>query len=222
MPGAQSVSFRGCSWLMIYHLGVLQALREAFDTASWRFAGASSGSLTAALAVADVPAEAACEWIFRLAEESRRYRLGPAGRMTSYVRRGLDDVLPPDADRRASGRLRISITRLRGWRNWLVDEFHSRTDLIDAILASCYIPLYYERPTRFRGRWCVDGGLTENIPKYAGATITVSPRPGAFDICPPSPVPRIESYLPGSTERLAELFAAGRRDGAQWAARQDC
>lgn len=205
---------------MIYHLGVLKALRGAFDTDSWRFAGASSGSLTAALAAAGVPTEAACEWIFRLAEESKRHRLGPAGRMTSYVRRGLDDVLPADADTRASGRLRISITRLRGWQNWIVDEFHSRADLIDAILASCYIPLYYERPTRFRGRWCIDGGLTENIPKYTRATVTVSPRPGAFDICPRAPVPRIESYVPGSTERLAELFAAGCRDGAQWASRQ--
>ncbi len=205
---------------MIYHLGVLEALRCSFDTAGWRFAGASSGSLTAALAATGVPTARARDWMFHLADESRRFRIGPAGRMTAFVRRGLDDVLPADAHARASGRLRISITQIRGWRNWIVDDYRSRADLMSAVLASCYIPIYYERPARFRGRWCIDGGLTDNSPRFSDATVTVAPRPGPFDITPTETAPRIESYLPGSTARLSELYANGRRDGERWAAAQ--
>ena len=90
---------------------------------------------------------------------------------------------------------------------------------MDAILASCYIPLYYERPARFRGSWCIDGGLTNNTPRYTVDTVTISPRPGPYDITPFNTVPRIESYVPGSRERLSSLFVNGLRDGARWARR---
>ena len=204
-----SVSFRGCSWLMIYNLGVLEALRETPQISEWRFAGASSGAVTATIAAAGIETEDASDWLIRMAEEGARRRFGPVGRMTHYVQGGLDHLLPNDAHTRVNGKLRISITRLRGMESWIVDEYESKQELIEAVLASCYIPIYYERPARFRGQLCIDGGLTENCPRYDSQTLTVSPQPGPFDIYPNLQTPRRFHYFPPGRDRLQRLFQIG-------------
>ncbi len=196
---------------MIYHLGVLARLREQSDMSGWSFGGASSGSVVGAIAATGVDVSAARDFVVRMAKDAQRRRFGPAGKMTRYVRGGLEQLLPTDAHERASGRLLISITTLPRLEPLLVDRYASRCDLIRAVLASCYIPLYYERPVRFRGRFCIDGGLTDNLPKLDDATLTVSPQPGDYDYCPDEPVPRRYGLLPPDTDTLNALFESGYR-----------
>ncbi len=107
--------------------------------------------------------------------------------MTRIVRDGIMSVMPHDAYRRASGRLFVSISEpvaATQWffgsplRNRLVSVFHSNEDMMDALLASCYIPVYYETPAVFRGAVVLDGGLTDNLPLspvHPDRTVTVSP-----------------------------------------------
>ncbi|MCA9566063.1 MAG: patatin-like phospholipase family protein, partial [Myxococcales bacterium] len=206
-----SVSFAGCSWLMIFHLGVLDHLSETYSLDQWRFAGSSSGALTAALGASGTSVWDAKRLLIELAEASRTRRLGPVGRMSGYVRDGLERTLPSDAHERASNRLRIGITTLPRLDVTYASQFSSRAELIDAILASCYIPIYYERPVKFRGQWCIDGGLRDNQPRFDADTITVAPRSGATQVNSGRRLPRRLSYFPADSGGLEQLFGMGQR-----------
>jgi hypothetical protein len=88
-------------------------------------------------------------------------------------------VLPEDAYKRCSGRLFISITVFNSYgmlENMIVSQFDSNDDLYNACCASSTIPFISERVgdwgsgkwglRRYRGRLCVDGGLTNNCPVF--------------------------------------------------------
>ncbi len=58
LAGVAGFSFRACSWMMFYHLGVARALHDALGAAALgavRFGGASSGALMAAALACEVP-----------------------------------------------------------------------------------------------------------------------------------------------------------------------
>lgn len=97
-------------------------------------------------------------------------RLGP------LLRQFLMDYLPHDAHVRNSGCTHVAITRVVPYfRPWIVSEFESRDDLINALLTSCHIPWYFDGRwmTKYRGRYCIDGGVTNFIPSVPGAEYTV-------------------------------------------------
>jgi len=194
----KSVGLAGCSWLLVFHIGALQCLTDLnrIDLDGVRIWGSSSGSLVGAAWLCRVPREDIVQFVERMALDSEQRLLGPVGRMSSYVRTGLEQLLPDDAHSRLSGRLFVSISVYpllnKEGSKWIsnrtVSEFQSRQDLINVLLASCYIPLYYETPIRRLGssptEFCLDGGFTNNCP-CDGDTCTISPYPGAADISPP-------------------------------------
>jgi len=58
---------------------------------------------------------------------------------------------------------------------------------VQALVASSYVPLYSGIfPAVFRGKYYIDGGISDNLPQHfkEGETITVSPFCGEHDICP--------------------------------------
>ena len=155
-----------------------------------------------------------------------RVVLAPSGQgiMTQIVRQGITSVMPHDAHARATGRLFVSIsvpTSLRQWLshgplvNRLVSTFRNNDELIDALLASCYIPVYYERPALFKGTVVLDGGLTDNLPVsplHPHVTVTVSPNEQHdADVRPPESrvYPEWFSLFPTNAQDLEAI----RQDG---------
>lgn len=62
-------------------------------------------------------------------------RLGP------LLRDFLHQVLPQDAHELCRGNTHVAVTRLLPyWQTVMVSDFHSRDDLITALLTSCHIP----------------------------------------------------------------------------------
>ncbi|XP_009872812.1 PREDICTED: patatin-like phospholipase domain-containing protein 1, partial [Apaloderma vittatum] len=98
----------------------------------------------------------------------------------------LNQYLPTNAHQLVSGKLHIILTRVHDWRSVTVSEFASREDLIQAILCSCYIPLYFGLlPLKYRGVRYVDGELGMWRANFVSrSTITVSAFAGEYDICP--------------------------------------
>ncbi|KAF6721516.1 Patatin-like phospholipase domain-containing protein 2 [Oryzias melastigma] len=187
-----SISFAGCGFMGIYYVGVSSCILERFPgfiQNATRIYGASAGSLMAAILTLGVPVDKCCADLMHMAREARKHKLGPlhpAYNLLQLVQDCLLGSLPEDAHIRASGRLCVSLTRVSDGRNLLVSQFSSREDLIQALICSCFVPLYCGViPPTYKGVHYVDGAVSDNLPRCdQGNTITISPYAGESDLCP--------------------------------------
>uniref|UniRef100_A0A224X3Q6 triacylglycerol lipase n=1 Tax=Megacormus gertschi TaxID=1843536 RepID=A0A224X3Q6_9SCOR len=184
-----NLSLSGCGFLCIYHVGVASCFREyAPHVLVDKIAGASGGSLAACALICSVPLGETTSDVLRIALQARSRTLGPLHPgfdLNKILYDGLVRMLPEDAHLRCNGRLHVSVTRVKDFKNVLLSEFNSRDDLIQALLCSCFIPFYSGIvPPKFCGVAYVDGGFSDNLPVLDDNTITVSPFAGESDICP--------------------------------------
>ncbi|TRY71352.1 hypothetical protein DNTS_008131 [Danionella cerebrum] len=192
LKGGWNLSFAGCGFLGLYHIGVSSCLLEQAPyliRGATRIYGASAGALIAAVLTTEACLEMCCEDVLNVAKEARKRNLGPlhpAFNIMKELRELLYHVLPSDAHTLASGRLCVSLTRVLDGQNVLVSDFSSRDELIQALICTCFIPVYGGLiPPAFRGVRYVDGAITDNLPQSElKNTITVSPFSGESDICP--------------------------------------
>ncbi|KAF4795616.1 Patatin-like phospholipase domain-containing protein 4 [Turdus rufiventris] len=205
-----NLSFAACGFLGIYHLGAAAAFHRhgkklLRDVKA--FAGASAGSLAAAVLLA-VPEniEKCKHFAYGFAEEVRRLNFGavtPGYDFMKTLREGIESILPSDVHEIAENRLYVSVTNSKSGENHLVSNFPSREDLIKfkrakvnemplrkrgekVLLASSFIPVYAGiKPVEFKGQKWIDGGLTNGLPILpVGRTVTISPFSGRLDVCP--------------------------------------
>ncbi|XP_062383476.1 patatin-like phospholipase domain-containing protein 4 [Sardina pilchardus] len=190
---AVNLSFAACGFLGIYQLGVVGALQQHGRSLLGRLhacGGASAGSLVATvLLTAPHKLESCKDFTYRFADSVRKQALGavtPGYDFMQELRDGINEILPQDAHLRAEGRLHVSITHSKTRRNHIVTSFSSREELIQALLASSFVPFYAGlNPVKFQGQTWIDGGFTDSLPIMPGGrTITVSPFSGPLDICP--------------------------------------
>ncbi|KAM4734922.1 patatin-like phospholipase domain-containing protein 2 [Anableps anableps] len=187
-----NISFAGCGFLGIYHIGVASCLQEQapFLVQNARHIyGASAGALTATALVTGVCLGDAGASIIEVAKEARKRFLGPmhpSFNLVKIVRHVLSRTLPTDSHHQANGRLGISLTRVTDRENVLVSHFNNKEELVQACVCSAYIPVYCGIiPPTLQGVRYVDGGISNNLPQYElKNTITVSPFSGESDICP--------------------------------------
>ncbi|XP_075632067.1 omega-hydroxyceramide transacylase-like isoform X2 [Balearica regulorum gibbericeps] len=178
-----SILFRGCSFLLSYEAGVLAALRELspdiLKSAS-KIYGASSGSVVATVALYDMKLS-----FFNALKTSFWGHL-PGGKVLRILKNVLNKHLPENAHQLVSGKLHVILTRLHDWRSVVVSEFASREDLIQALVCSCFIPLYFGLlPPMYCGVRYIDGELSMWQANFVSrTTITVSAFAGEYDICP--------------------------------------
>ncbi|KAI8470390.1 MAG: acyl transferase/acyl hydrolase/lysophospholipase [Monoraphidium minutum] len=203
-------------------------------------AGASAGSLIVACARSGLPMSTILEACYALAADCRakgtRFRLGPV------LEGVLQELLPPGAAASASGRTYVAVTRVLPRDGpllapELVGHFKDKSDLIEALMTSCHIPVYMNGrlTTRFRGTSHFDGGITNFLPAPPGVdhavrvcclpskqlsalgSIHISP-----DIYSPWPYSMGEmlgwAFEPAEQGMLEELVERGRGDARAWAA----
>ncbi|KAH8245497.1 hypothetical protein KR032_010925, partial [Drosophila birchii] len=192
----RSLSFAGCGFLGIYHVGVAVCLRQhAPQLLLERFAGASAGALAACWLICDLPLEGMAGDFLRVVQETRRHSLGafsPWFNLPECLLEGMHRRLPPDAHQRVNGRLHISLTRVSDRQNVVMSEFSSRQELLQALMCSCFIPgLSGLVPPQIRGVRYMDGALSNNQPLLDEHTVTVSPFCGETDICPRDQSPHL-------------------------------
>ncbi|TGZ67542.1 hypothetical protein CRM22_004725 [Opisthorchis felineus] len=201
-----NLSFAGCGFLGLYHVGVVCCLRK-FAPHLYKnrpVSGASAGALTAACLVCDVnigkytfwfvlsrlPLSLAeiVQYICELIKNCRQYFFGPFDprfKVNEHLREGLSRILPSDAHILCSERLSISLTSYSTHKNVVVNRFKDRDELISAILCSTFIPIFSGfMPAVFRGQLVLDGGFSDNLLCIDRRTLTVSPFFGEADICP--------------------------------------
>ncbi|KAM9311491.1 patatin-like phospholipase domain-containing protein 2 [Gastrophryne carolinensis] len=187
-----NLSFAGCGFLGVYHVGVSSCLQERAPyliTEATRIYGASAGALNAAALVCGCCLAECCSDVMEVAKEARKRNLGPlhpSFNLVKILKNGLYRNLPENAHELASGKLFISLTRVSDGENILVSDFSSKDELIQALICSAFVPIYCGIiPPTFRGVRYVDGGISNNLPENdLKNTITISPFSGESDICP--------------------------------------
>ncbi|XP_069084391.1 patatin-like phospholipase domain-containing protein 2 isoform X2 [Pleurodeles waltl] len=187
-----NLSFAGCGFLGVYHVGVCSCLQERAPhliSGATRIYGASAGALNAAVLACGSCFAQCCADALEVAKEARKRNLGPlhpSFNLVKVLKNGLNRNFPEDAHLRVSGKLCISLTRVSDGENVLVSEFDSKEELIQALVCSSFVPIYCGLiPPSFRGVRYVDGGISNNLPQYElKNTITISPFSGESDICP--------------------------------------
>ncbi|XP_010478745.1 PREDICTED: patatin-like phospholipase domain-containing protein 4 [Camelina sativa] len=227
-------SFSAAGLLFPYHLGVAQLLIEkGYIKETTPLAGSSAGAIVCAVITSGASMREALDATKELADDCRRN--GTAFRLGAVLRDSMERLLPDDIHIRSNGRIRVAITQVF-WRprGLLVDQFDSKSDLINAIFTSSFIPGYLApRPaTMFRNRVCVDGGLTLFMPPTAAAkTVRVCAFSASnfklkgIEICPDcNPLNRATARQllnwalePAEDEVLEKLFELGYADAATWA-----
>uniref|UniRef100_A0A8D2LVH2 triacylglycerol lipase n=1 Tax=Varanus komodoensis TaxID=61221 RepID=A0A8D2LVH2_VARKO len=188
--GGWSVSFAGCGFLGVYHIGVATCLQERAPhliRGARQIYGASAGALTGAVLLGG--GSLACADVMGLAKEARKRNLGPlhpSFNVMKIIRDGLYKHLPENTHELIAGKLCISLTRVSDGKNVLVSNFKSKEEVVQALLCSSFVPIYCGLiPPSFRGVRYVDGGISDNLPQYDSKdTITISPFSGECDICP--------------------------------------
>ncbi|XP_062126060.1 1-acylglycerol-3-phosphate O-acyltransferase Pnpla3-like isoform X1 [Drosophila sulfurigaster albostrigata] len=184
-----NLSFAGCGFLGIYHVGVAVCFKNyAPHLLLEKIGGASAGSLAACCLLCDLPLGSMTSDFFRVVNEARRHSLGPFSpsfNIQTCLLEGLQKHLPEDAHKRVNGRLHISLTSVFDGQNVIISEFESREEVLQALLCACFIPGFSGiLPPRFRGVRYMDGAFSNNLPILDENTITVSPFCGESDICP--------------------------------------
>ncbi|XP_065083989.1 1-acylglycerol-3-phosphate O-acyltransferase Pnpla3-like isoform X4 [Ochlerotatus camptorhynchus] len=189
MAMKMNLSFAGCGFLGIYHVGVAVCFKKyAPHLLLHRISGASAGSLAACCLLCDMPLGEMTSDFFRVVNEARSHSLGPFSprfNIQTCLLEGLQKFLPADAHERVNGKLHISLTRVYDGKNVIVSQFNSREDLLQALLCACFIPVFSGLlPPRFHGVRYMDGAFSDNLPTLDENTVTVSPFCGESDICP--------------------------------------
>uniref|UniRef100_A0A4W5MJZ9 triacylglycerol lipase n=1 Tax=Hucho hucho TaxID=62062 RepID=A0A4W5MJZ9_9TELE len=187
-----NLSFAGCGFMGIYHIGVASCLSEQAPyliKGATKIYGASAGSLSASMLASQASIAKCCEDVIETVKEARKRNLGPlhpSFNPLKIIKAGLERDLPANAHTLASGRLCVSLTRVSDEQNVIVSKFKSKEELIQALLCSCFIPIYCGLiPPSFQGVRYVDGGISDNLPQSElKNTISISPFSGESDICP--------------------------------------
>ncbi|CAB4064514.1 PNPLA2 [Lepeophtheirus salmonis] len=164
----QNLSFAGCGFLGIYHVGVSAAMRQyAPDLIFNKISGASAGAMAAVCLIAGTPLREMANKILSACAICRSHVGGafnPAFNISTIIEDSLTQILPENVHEL---------------------QFCFKKELIEAVVASSFIPIFSGiMPYRYRGIRVIDGGFSVNAPKLDDGTITVSPFAGEYSICP--------------------------------------
>lgn len=166
----------GCSWGCIYYIGLYKSFKSTYSDEqmlSMKFGGSSSGCIFALAACLNKSVEEGLSMYHELAHVADTF--GVFGLMSVYHEIVLRQWLPHGGDQylKLRDRLHINVTRFI-CRSEVISDWKSNDDVIDALHASMHIPFYMSYIRSVRGRWGIDGGLSQNIFKLDERTITVS------------------------------------------------
>ena len=108
-----NVSFSGCGFLGLYHVGVASCIKTyAPQLYLNKVAGASAGSMAALALLADLPIGEMTSQVLKLAMEARKCTFGPFSpsfNINTILSEGLQSVLPEDVHLKVSCRCLVGL-----------------------------------------------------------------------------------------------------------------
>lgn len=190
-----NISFSGCGFLGMYHIGVLARLREGQVSNQDPFViqsalGASAGALAATALMLELPPMTLKA---KLLEMTQRVKsLGffgpfhPNFDALELFEKELNSLLPSDAHLKASNKVYISLTD-GTMNNVIVSQYSTFQELKEALICSCFLPGFssWKKVPTYKDKPYLDGGFSNNQPVLReDCTLRVSPFSGGSHISP--------------------------------------
>lgn len=155
--------FTGAGVFLMWQIGAAKYLKENCNLDQIEVAGASAGSLTAAILLSGADFDKAVEVALTQGVEEGVYEksTGLAGSLGRLLLQWLNTIIPNDDEEKLSlERLAIALTPPLK-QPYLVTGFSSKAELVEACMASCHIPFFIDGKivTKFRGKAVIDGSF---------------------------------------------------------------
>ncbi|CAK8991724.1 unnamed protein product [Durusdinium trenchii] len=216
-----TITFGPCANLMIYTGGVACCLQRCPNFAEvkskLRFHGVSSGAFIAATMAADVEL---LEMLPEMLSWTQRFRSRLWGLVGAYSA-SISEIVwrifsRAECFERAKTCLSMGVTTFTPFPGrFVMDTFDSASELVTALLGSCYIPVAFEVPQWSQNHgpfW--DGGIFEFASQ---GDLVVSPFEGVLpDVYPEVPYPKCFSFFPPHEADAVSLFEDGYMDCLRW------
>lgn len=164
------IYFTGAGIYYYWQAGAAKYLKENCDMTKLPIIGASAGALTSTLLLSDVDFDVATATAIEIGKEGKIFesKIGLAGVLRSLVKVWLEALIPEDVSQDKFLNLQISVTPVTPFDTaTLIDKFYGRNDLIEACLASCHVPFFFDGNafTNYRGKPTVDGSFMYFVTK---------------------------------------------------------
>jgi len=172
-----TIGFPGACANIFWQLGVVKAIQQTVGTSTRTYTyrynvyGVSAGAISSVFLVCGVCIDRAVERAFELSHmfDLSTRTFGVIGIWGYIVRIWLDEILPNDCANICSGKCTIFLQSIPPTRPFPfpfsqptpISAFQSKADIIDAIMASCHLPILLDLApfAQFRNKWYVDGQL---------------------------------------------------------------
>ena len=225
-------SFSGCGFLLPFHLGAANVLQNQalLDKQTSYLAGASGGAIMAVGLASNISVHDMFTQVKDMATYCRQH--GTVWKLEKYLRDALNQSLPSNSIDLMGNRVTIATTQIYPKPEIsFYNNFLSKKDVIEAIVASCFIPSYISPAplTRYREGWHCDGGLIKIVPdlnNYIKVCVFYQDIFGSsnFDISPnllqSSRFSNNQllkyALLPPSEKMLQRLYKQGEESAANW------
>ena len=130
------ISFAGCGFMGVYHIGVGHCLfertPELLDQMDGCY-GTSAGAIVAVCMAVNARTEDGNRFVVKATNAVNKSILGafhPGFDPGAHIEEFLEEVLPPNAHREVRGKVRISVTELPTMKNRIIGDFNTRKELI--------------------------------------------------------------------------------------------
>ena len=208
-----SLCFSSSGWAFIYYLGIAKFLQDNFDLSETKFLGVSGGCIPCLLLCLNYNIDSFFSKIKPIAEFCNNGIMTP----TLYCEQVINEVLylmPKNLCNIIKNKVYFSATKLPWFENELINEFNDIHEVKQAMICSCYSPIFFPNMiASYRDNYYMDGMASNDSPQIDENTVQIS----AFfnkDIKNDNRYLMMTScYYPGNIENIQKMFNQGYIDG---------
>lgn len=185
IPGAsvphkdsKAIYFSGAGIYFWWQAGCARYIQENCDFSQMPIIGASAGSISATLLLSSTDFVRALDVALDLGKKAGIYerKTGLAGIWGSILKEWLEEIIPDSVTEDMYSKLQIAVTPSIKTPK-LVTGFKCKSEVIEACMASCHVPLFLDgRPTtNFRGEQVIDGSFWYFVTKNRITGLPIPP-----------------------------------------------
>lgn len=136
------ISFAGCGFMGVYHIGVGHCIYERTPEILEQMEGCygtSAGAIVAVCMAINARTEDGNRFVVKATKAVHKNILGafhPGFDPGAHIEEFLEEILPPNAHRDLTGKVRVSVTELPTLKNRIIGDFNTRKELIK-VRATC-------------------------------------------------------------------------------------